>query len=73
MEKFQEKSLVDIVKSAIFALTVLAALKSARTAYQGESFAFKSFSQNINTPPLLPLSYQIAHLGGFFLYIHLHL
>ncbi len=43
----------------IFASTVLATLPT-RTASQGESFVFKTFS---NTPPM-PISE--AHLGGFF-------
>ncbi len=50
----------------VFASTVIAALQTERTAYQGESFAFIYFSQDTNTPPMLLLSIQIAHLGGFF-------
>jgi hypothetical protein len=66
---FNKKWISNIKKCCTFAATVLAALKSVRNAYQGESFAFIGLSQDINTPPMLPLTYQIAHLGGFFLYV----
>ena len=59
----------EFKNSFTFAPTVLATLRFAKTAYQGESFAFIGLSQDINTPPMLPLTYQIAHLGGFFLYV----
>ena len=46
-----------------FAATVLAALQSLKTAYQGGSFAFYTSVFKNNIPPM-PLS--DAHLGGFF-------
>jgi hypothetical protein len=55
-------------KEITFAPTVLATLKSERSAYQGESFAFIGFPQYNNTPPLPHLQFQKAHLGGLFFY-----
>lgn len=69
MHNFNKKQISNIKKCCTFALTVLAALKSVRNAYQGESFAFIGLSQDINTPPMLHLIYQKAQLGGFFIYV----
>jgi hypothetical protein len=56
------KKFTEFKKGITFAPTVLATLKSKKTAYQGESFAKDSLITYNNTPPM-PL--HEAHLGGF--------
>lgn len=51
-----------------FAPTVLATLKSPKTAYQGGSFAFIGFTENVNILPLPLLLEQKEHLRCFFNY-----
>jgi|JI8StandDraft_2_1071088.scaffolds.fasta_scaffold02993_2 hypothetical protein len=53
------------IKAITFAITVLATLQFERTAYQGGSFAFIGFYRNNSTPPMLVLTIQNVHLGGF--------
>ena len=57
-DKF-EKIFAAFTKDSTFAITVLAALQSAKTAYQGESFAFIGLAQ------ICLLCDFVKHLGGF--------
>lgn len=56
----------EFKKDSTFAPTVLATLKSVRTAYQGEAFAFIGFPNHIHTPPLYLLNHSVSLLGRFF-------
>jgi hypothetical protein len=60
------KNAYRIQKGVTFASTVLATLKSERTAYQGGSFAFIGFPKNSYTAHRQLLSVQKAYLGVLF-------
>lgn len=57
------KTFGEFKKGINFVLTVLATLKSLKTAYQGESFAFIGDHNFTNSPPMPP---DNAYLGGVF-------
>lgn len=59
------KMFTEFKNSSTFAVTVLATLRFAKTAYQGESFAFTGY-RNLTNTPSMPL--YNAHLGGLFFY-----
>ena len=54
LEKNQRIAIREWKKDIIFVATVLATLKSEKTAYQGESFAFIGFLSMIIIPTLPP-------------------
>jgi hypothetical protein len=55
---------IEIKKVIKFAPTVLATPRSERAAYQGESFAFKGFSNLTKTLPTLLLLLYKPKFGG---------
>jgi len=61
-ENLALKTFTEIKKAIMFAATVLATLKSERAAYQGESFAFRGFTQNIHSPFTLILHHSESTL-----------
>ena len=62
------KMFTEFKKGITFAATVLATLKSVRTAYQGESYAFIGIFQPMNTPLRLILNH-IECINKCFFYL----